>query len=412
MRTTLLAAAMLSTYPSNLPAQAPERPLTLAEALALARATSPELAAARQTVAAALGRERQADAFPNPVLGYGREQTSNDLTHNSQDVVSLEQTLDIFGQRSARRNAAELHRSAAEARLAAALGRVDYQVIRTYALARAATRRAALAEEAAGSFRRAVNVSRDRLAGGDISGYQHRRLRLEAARYTALELEARVARDSAIRTLRLLTGTDAGRLQLVDSLPPTALTIPVDSLVSRALENRAELRVANLDTQAAEAEMEVTRADRRPLPVVSAGYKTERVADGERLHGFIVGLSLGLPLWDRKGGAIEFAQGEAGRRAADLAALRRDTRAEVEAAVDAMVALNGELTGLLAELGEEAVRARGAAEAAYNEGEITLIEWLDAVRAYHEAETTYITLWSEYVTRRAELQQATGVLLF
>jgi outer membrane protein TolC len=49
---------------------------------------------------------------------------------------------------------------------------------------------------------------------------------------------------------------------------------------------------------------------------------------------------------------------------------------------------------------------------AYREGEISLLEWLDTIRAYHEAESAYADLRSEYITRRAALERATGAPLF
>jgi outer membrane protein TolC len=63
-------------------------------------------------------------------------------------------------------------------------------------------------------------------------------------------------------------------------------------------------------------------------------------------------------------------------------------------------------------LGDEAMRARRAAEAAYGEGEISLLEWLDSARAYQEAEAAHATLWAEYIARRAALERATGATLF
>ena len=59
-----------------------------------------------------------------------------------------------------------------------------------------------------------------------------------------------------------------------------------------------------------------------------------------------------------------------------------------------------------------AVLGNAAFEAAYAEGEIGLLEWLDAVRAYQEAETTFVSLWAEYIARRAALERATGASLF
>jgi hypothetical protein len=53
-------------------------------------------------------------------------------------------------------------------------------------------------------------VSRPRLAGGDVSRYQHRRLTLETAPYAALQAEALVVRGSAMGLFASLTGM-AGR---------------------------------------------------------------------------------------------------------------------------------------------------------------------------------------------------------
>ncbi len=413
MRMLSLSAGMLVLLAMPLPAQAPPTArLTLAEARALARRASPELAAARQFLAAALARGRQAAAFPNPLLAYGREQTSGDGLRNSQDVIGVEQRLELFGQRGARRAAAGFLGDAAAARFDAVQAMVDFEVIRGYAGAAAAVRRAALAADAADAFTRAVGVSRERLAAGDVSGYRHRRLRLEAARYTARRLEAIVARDSALRMLGLRTGLDPSSLVLVDSLPPSPVALPADSLVTRALASRPELRAARHAVDAAQAEVRLAGAERFGVPALTAGYKTEQPTAGTRLDGFMVGFSVTLPLWDRKSAAVDAARAESARREADLEAVRRETVREVHAAIDAVQAIAGELAALGAELGAEAGRARQAAEAAYAEGEIGLLEWLDAVRVYYEAETAWITLWSEYVARRAALERATGATLF
>ena len=409
----------LCLFPGALGGQSAPPPLrlTLAEARAMARRASPELAAARHAVSIAAGRQRQAGALPNPTLSYGREQTSREGESTAQDIVSLEQPLEIGGQRGARRSAAAAARAAAEARLASAAARVDYEVARGYAAAVAAQRRAVLSETAAAAFERAGRVSEARLAGGDVSGYQHRRLALEAARYAALRAEALVARDSATHTLASLTGLadSAGQtapLVLGDTLIPGPLTLPADSLVALALLRRPELRGAVLEAEAGAAEARLARAERMPMPTLSGGFKHERLATGESLSGFVAGVSLPLPLWDRRSGAVDAARAETARREAEVAGIRRQTASEVRNAWAAHQALAAQLELLEARLGDDARRARSAAEAAYAEGEIGLLEWLDTVRAYQEAETTYATLWAEYITRRAALERATGASLF
>jgi cobalt-zinc-cadmium efflux system outer membrane protein len=398
-------------------AQGGTSPLSLADARSRALAASPELRAAEQALAAAAGRARQAGAWTNPTLTYGREQTSRDGETNSQDIVSLDQRVEIFGQRGARRRVAELEQRAAGARLSAARSAVSFEVTRVYAAAVAATQRAALANEAAGAFGTARRVSRARLAGGDVSGYQHRRLLLEAARYATLRSSALLARDSALRSLSLLIGGSArsdstARLGLTDTLAPAPLALTVDSLVTLGTRARGELVAGQLEAQAASAGIRAASSERIPAFTLSGGYKDERLATGESLRGFVAGVSLPLPLWDRRGGAIAAARGEAGRRTAELERLRRQTVLEIEDAYATHQALGGQLVELRSQLGEEARKARRSAEAAYTEGEISLLEWLDSVRAYQEAEAAYATLWSEYVTRRAALERLTGLTLF
>jgi cobalt-zinc-cadmium efflux system outer membrane protein len=416
---TIVAARTLtaqSTAPPTL------QPLTLAEARARARQASPELVAAREAIAAAAGKERQAGAWPNPTLGFSREQTSRAGEENSQNVVSLEQRLEISGARGARKETARFERNAAEARLAAAAARVDYDVARAYAAAVASQRRATLADEASASFGTARRVSQARLAGGDVSGYQHRRLLLEATRYATLRSEALVARDSALRALHLLLGdsvlvgdssrTSAVAVFLTDTLLPAQLALSVDSLAERSLRTRPELLAARLDARAAAASVGVARAERIPTPLVSGGYKGERLATGETLNGFVAGVSIPLPLWDRRGGAVAAAEAEAKRLGATFVGAERQARLEIADAYASHQALAAQLVDLQARLGQDAAVARRAAQAAYAEGEISLLEWLDSVRAYQEAESSYVTLWSEYVTRRAALERLTGLSLF
>jgi outer membrane protein, heavy metal efflux system len=398
-------------------AQGGTTPLSLTEARSLALAASPELRAAEEALAAAAGRARQAGAWSNPTLSYSREQTSRAGETNSQNILSLDQRVEIFGQRGARRRVAELEQRAADARLAATRSAVSYDVTRAYAAAVAAMQRATLANEAARAFGTARRVSRARLAGGDVSGYQHRRLFLEAARYATLRTSALLARDSALRSLSLLIGGSAradstARLALTDTLTPAPLTLPIDSLVTLGLSVRSELVAGELDAQAAAAGIRAASSERLPALTLSGGYKDERLTVGQSLRGFVAGVSLPLPLWDRRGGAIAAARGEAGVRAAELERLRRQTVLEIEDAYATHQSLSGQLIELRSQLGEEARKARRSAEAAYAEGEISLLEWLDSVRAYQEAEAAYATLWSEYVTRRAALERLTGLTLF
>ena len=426
MRTShlLILVAALSTTaiaPPVLPAQDPSRPgsataaLTLEQARDQARRVSPELNAAREAVAAAAARERQAGVFLNPTLSYQREQTSGDGQTNSQNIASIDQPIELGGIRGARVDVARLRRAVAEARAAAAEAQIDFDVTRAYALAVAADRRATLAQQAATAFARASSVSRTRLVEGDVSGYSHRRIQLEAARYAGLLAEASLTRRTARLTLAsfLAATVDSLRgadLLLQDSVADVSVAIADDSLLSLASRHRAELRAATLEAEVAAAEGRLTVRERMPVPTLSAGLKTEQAVGGD-FNGFVAGVSLPLPIWDRRRDAIAAADAEGRRRVAEAESVRRRIAREVADAAAAFRAVDEQLTLLRPLLGAESQTALRAAQVAYTEGEISLVEWLDAVSAYQEAEGTFATLRAESLIRRAALERAVGVPL-
>lgn len=417
-----LTAAITLVAPRSAVSQAVGA-LTLEDAHKAARAASPELRAATEAVAAAVARERQAGAHVNPTFAYGREQTSRQGQTNAQNVAQFEQPLEIGGQRAARREAARLRRESAETRLASAISQLDFEVARSFVVAVAADQRAHLAEQTADAFTEARRVSDQRLAAGDVSGYVARRLRLEAARFAALRASVDLERRTARSALAMLIGrssVEGASLILRSELSDSAsalLALPVDTLQALASRLRPDLRLASLDAEVALADARVTARERVPTPTLSAGYKDERVAapSGGSLSGFrgvIAGLSIPLPVFDRRAAAVEASDADARRLRAEEDVVRRRVAREVLDARDALRAAEEQRAALAPYVGEDSRVAVRAVQASYAEGEITLVEWLDAIRAYQDAESTYVTLQAEVAIRRAALSRAVGTPLF
>lgn len=396
-------------------AAAQEQPLTLAVARARAHQNSADIVAAREAVSVARGLERQAGAFANPLVSYSREQTSDASQSTAQDVIVAEQHVEWPGVRSARRDAARARRTAAEARLAYVETQVAFDIVRAYALALAAERRARLADTVATAFALAATVSERRLREGDISGFAARRIRLEAARYAALRADAQLQRRTASLALAALLADSARTIQhgsLVDTPIVAALPASSDSLVALALSARGDLDAAALEMEAARAEARRTSRERIPALALTAGTKREEGLGGARLHGFVAGVALPLPIWDRRAGAITAADAETRRRAAELSSARRRITREVLEAADALRAVQEQLRAIGPSVQADAAAALRSAETAYAEGEITLLEWLDTVRAYQETEAMIANLRAELVIRAAALERAVGTPLF
>ncbi len=385
--------------------------MTLQSAREQVRVRSPEVAAARAGYEAASGRLRQTRSFSNPILAYSREQTSVE-TGTQQDIALVEQRFDVW-TRGPRIQAAQLREDAARARLADAQALADFEVARVFASVGTADRRAELAATTAQHFGKAVDVMQKRMAEGDVSGYELRRLRLEAARYAALAAEASQERLAARTRLVQLGLPRNARLTPMAPNPNIALsTISSDSAVTLATTRYPEVEALRFEGLAAQAEVRAVRAERAPVPALSVGFKRERFAAGASgAQGFVAGLSFPLPLFDRGTGATAAAESDANRQVALLTALQQRLSADAIATREAVLSADEQIVTLQAQLGPEATAAITAAETAYREGEVTLLEWLDAVRAYYEAEASYANVLAESLVQRAALERLTGIPL-
>jgi len=369
-------------------------------------------------VAAARGEERQAGAFLNPALFYSHEQTWRSGETDREDVALVEQPLEIAGQRKLRQEAARIRREAAEEQLRAAERALDFDVATAYAQVVAAERKWTHSQEAARAFSRARATSAQRRQQGDVSGYEDLRMALEAARFAAIGADSERERRSARAVLASLLASSPGEAPLLEeplvgSLDTPVPGMPLAELRDVALAQNPEVRAAELVLLAEQAEARLARREVVPDPTIALGYKRQNVTEESGTwNGFAAAVSIPLPLWDREEGAIEAAEAEARGKAAELRRLRRRVALDVERAWVELQAASAQLDAIGPQLGADAEAALLAARTAYHEGEITLVEWLDTVQAYFEAESIYADLLADHFIRRAALERAVGASLF
>lgn len=406
--------------PAALSAQAgPESPavqaqrITLGEALRRIEAENLALRIAREEVAAARGRLTTAGVYLNPGVVATREQLSGDVGTYHETTLALSHTLEIGGQRGLRREAAGLSVDAAEARLSAERLRLAFEVHRAYLRAAAAEAQIVGLGETTEVFRRVERSGQVRLAGGDISEFAHQRLQVERARYENLLAEAHLELAAAGRDLAILVAPDsmgAERYLLLPTAPldgqsvPSA-TIALDAALLSAAD-RADVRAATLEVEAAQARLGLQRRGRIPDLTLTAGYKDQ--ADG--LRGAVIGLSLPLPLLDRNTGRIEEAQAELASAEARRALALRRAEADIRGAWETYRSLAARIELLNRNLLVGSASLLQTAQVAYAEGEMSLIELLDAADAYRTARQTTIDLLSQYLTAFYDLHRAMGRL--
>jgi outer membrane protein, heavy metal efflux system len=413
---TLLAAVHSAPdLGAQVPATAPDavRRISLGEALQRLDSHNLELRLAREEATAADARIAAAGVLPNPALSTTREQLSGDPGVYHETILQVGQTLPLGGQRGLRREAARQMAEAATARRESTRLRLAFEVHRAYLRAAAAEADLAALTETTDVFRRVEESGRSRLAEGDISRFDQSRLQIERARYETLLARARLALMDASRELTLLVAPD--------SVGAPALILPSErlgDLVAAAgaadaqtalltAAGRADVRAAEAEVEAAEAVLTLQRRLRIPDVTLSGGYKHQ--ADG--YGGAVVGVSVPLPLWDRNRGGIAEAE-------ANLAAARtrrelafRNAESEIRRAWETRRSLEERMRLIGETLLPDSAGLLETARLAYAEGEMSLVELLDAADAYRGARESVTALVAEYLNAASELERATGRLL-
>jgi len=419
MSTLFLIAVLWGILPPELPAQVPEgqtpseriERVTLAEAIRLLAVGSIELRIARQEFAAAEARVLSAGALPNPVLSVSREQLSGGVAGYDETMVTVGQPLELGGQRGVRRRAAASSAEAAAARLEGTRLRLGLAVREAYVRAAAATGELRTLEEAVAVFREVEESGSARFAEGDISRFDLSRLQIERARYETMLVDAALELDEAARALTMLVDPELTTQWRVlfpaETLAEIALPPSIDTIdVPSAAALRAEVRAGDAELQAAEAALDLQRRSRVPTLTLNGGFKHQ----SDDYRGAVLGVSLPLPLWDRNRGGIAEAAASLGIATAtrDLAARRAED--EIRRAMEVRRSLQAGIGLLTGPLLAETAGLLETARLAYAEGELSLVELLDAADAHRGARASLITQLERYLLATYRLEYAAGRL--
>jgi len=382
------------------------RRITLDEAVQLFNQNNLELEISRAATRQVAGLARQTRAYPNPVASVTHESVSNQGLDFTETYYMLTQPIDWPWRYSSRRKAGSQRADAATAGLRADSAQLVFELKRAYVEAAAAEAVWEIVEQVTTVFRDADQSGTARLAEGDISSFELKRVRIERARYEQLLMEMELEMASLRRELTALTVPSDAGLELapvgpLDGSPPS---LSVDPLLSQALTYRGEIAAATASVEAARATVTVASWARLPDPALTGGYT--RKSDG--FDGLFLGLAMPLPLWNWRGGDIDAAkaQVEAAEAQEQLAHINvtNDVRTATQnyTALESRAAMIGD--GLLSDVDD----LLDVALLSYREGELTLLEVLDAARAFSDAGVTQTQLRAAYWIAYYDLERAVG----
>jgi cobalt-zinc-cadmium efflux system outer membrane protein len=351
---TVGAAAVLAGAAPAHAAEASMRDgrLTLAEALRLAEETSPLVRRARAERDVVAARDVGASLLlpSNPVIGGGvgprREGPPANLVEERglQYFVHAEQTVEIGGQRSARRAVVSRALRTAELRVEVARAETRARVRAAYVGTQLALARVDAATQREALVAKLLDAVSERVAGGASSSVDLELARLERGSAARARVDATLAAADALARLRLLVGLAPAQKLALDvkaSAPPLRVEA-LPALLSRAQTQRAEL--AALASGLEEIDADIVRLRREAIPSPTLFAELQRDLPGQVFIGG--GLAIPIPVWRRQQGELALARADRSRVEEERTLIERDVALEVERAFQAEAAQR-EMTQLL-----------------------------------------------------------------
>lgn len=363
----------------------------------LARTTHPSVQAARALIEAGRAQVVTAGAYPNPEIEFlsGRTRArTNGVATGAAQTLELTQRIDNPWQREARLGVAssglEVRRADARSLELDLLTRLDqrfYELLRRQAELRATKEDLALAEQ----IRARVAV---RVETGEAPRYELIKSDTELlnAQKNANSAALRLAQARA--ALRGLVGSLPAEFEVDGELSAPRAVPTLDELRAQAMARNPDLLRARAELARAERQLELERARRHP----DVALRVVEDRDVE-IRDSRYGVTVTIPLWDRRQGPVAEANALLMKSRNDLANQELLLLQSIESTYRQFEIAGAQVNALENGILRQAEAALKVAESAYRFGERGILDYLDAQRVFRAAR-------NELIAARYELQLA------
>ncbi|BBL76367.1 TolC family protein [Methylomagnum ishizawai] len=413
------------------------RPLDVDEAIDLAFAQNPDLAAAAARIGEAEARVVEAEAafYPkvtarmdyaysnNPALAFssivaqrrfnfGMNINQPGWVSNFRPEVVGAMNLYRGGQDAALKKAAELGVEAAELERSALRNRLAAAVTAAYYAVLSAPKQAEVAHRSVETVAKALEHTRARVAEGMALKADVLSLEVRATEAYESELKAKNAMELSRSALKTLLGS--GEMPEFREIDP-GLPHPEPNfgkLLDEALNQRPEMQAAARQVQIREQELEAAQGAHRPRVDAYASYGQNSRSPGDftfNNDNGSIGLSAEVDVFS--GGAVAARIQAAERRIVEAQAIQERTRLEIEDELrQAHLTLNETLQRLkVAEAGaDSAEEALRLVHEQYQGGTATVTRYLEAETDHANAALRAILARYETRVAEAQLRRALG----
>ena len=387
----------------------PNGVITLRESLAMALLRNPELAAFSWEIRAAQARRLQAGLLPNPQLGvtveeFGGSKARRDFD-TAQTTIQLGQLIELAGKRPKRTRLAELERELSQWDYESRRLDVMVQVAGAFIDVLAAQEQLALTEELVGVSEQVSTVVSQRVKAGKDSPLEQIKAEVQLS---IIQIEWQRAKRILVSARKQLAATWGSKSPAFDKAVgqfDTVLPIPSSAELADKVSQNPDVARWVVEIKQRRAALELEKARAIMDPTVFGGGQHFNDTDET---GFIVGVSIALPVFNWNQGRVL----EAGHRLSKARAERKAVETNVYAALsEAYQRLSSafvEATALESNVLPGAQSAFDAARLGYREGKFDFLSVLDAQRTLFEARGQYIVSLAAYHSARADVERLIG----
>lgn len=374
------------------------------------------LLAERYNLSVADARIVQARLRPNPVftggvdyqdwLGTGFNQINQ--AGPPEYNLRLDYVLERGGKRERRVEVAENAKSVAQLQLLNTTRQLVLDVQNAFVDVQAAKESVKLAQENLQALNGVVDINSARVRAGDLSQVELIRSRLAALQFRNQVRTSELRLRTAKNKLALLIGNtgNADALDVDESIRRDPALLVASEVRTEAVQHRPDLLSLQRDQARSQADIRLQLAQGKIDFTIGAVYHHQY----DTAHGNALGLYLSapIPVYNRNQGEVERARQESKQVEARIHALEATIGNEVETAYGQYQSSRDLLQNVENTMLAEAREVRQITEYSYRRGEASLLEFLDATRAFNETMQAYNDARADYARSLYLLDSVSG----
>ncbi|HVA62167.1 MAG TPA: TolC family protein [Terriglobales bacterium] len=396
------------------PAPTPVARVDLDQAIRLALAQSPALAAARTQVPQSQANEVTANLRPNPILSWDAlflpvfnpsNFTATYLNNVAEYDAGVSYTIERGHKRQARLRAAQDATTVVRSQVADAQRGLTFGVAQQFVAVLLARSSLAFAQQDLASWQNTVNISQSQYHAGALSEGDLDTIKLQTLQFQTTVSGDRLALNQSLSGLRQQVGFGAlaPNFDVVGKLAYLPVQAGLGDLQALALQHRPDLLAARQAVTAAQSQHRLAQANGKRDLTVNTQYSHVGA-----VNDLGVLFNIEIPIFDRNQGEIA-RTAAATTQAQDLAQVAsQQVLTDVSMAYAAVQQGEQVLQLYTSGYRDQAKQALDIRQYSYTRGASSLLDLLDAERTYRATELGYRQALATYMLAVEQLKEAVG----